>query len=123
MDQIANTLVELGVQIIVIILGALLSTVSGKAIQVLNNIKKKDETGIVNAVTDAVVSYAEAELSGAKGAQKRDFAIKKAVEILQSKGIKVTEAEIIAGIEAGVQKMPKEIGTTLSIDGLSQNVE
>ncbi|WCS68745.1 hypothetical protein Goe19_01040 [Bacillus phage vB_BsuM-Goe19] len=124
MEQFVNALVQAGVEIIVIILGALLSLVSAKAVKVLNTIKKKDETGIVDAVTDAVVNLAEKELSGAKGLEKRDYAVKKAVEILHSKGLKsITEAEILAGIEAGVKKMPKEIDATLSIDGLSQNVE
>lgn len=124
MEQFVNALVQAGVEIIVIILGALLSLVSAKAVKVLNTIKKKDETGIVDAVTDAVVNLAEKELSGAKGLEKRDYAVKKAVEILHSKGLKsITETEILAGIEVGVKKMPKKIGATLSIDGLSQNVE
>ncbi|QPX71671.1 holin [Bacillus phage SP8] len=120
MEPFVNALVQAGVEIIVIVLGALLSLVSAKAVKVLNTIKKKDETGIVDAVTDAVVNLAEKELSGAKGLEKRDYAVKKAVEILHSKGLKsITEAEILAGIEAGVKKMPKEVDTKISIDGLS----
>lgn len=121
MDHLVNSLVEVGVQVIVMVFGTLLSIVAGKAVSVLNNIKKKDETGIVDAVTDAVVKYAEAELTGVKGAEKREFAIEKAVEILHSKGLKkVTKAEIIAGIEAGVRKLDEGnlLGVGVSIDGI-----
>ena len=105
MEQVLNIITQYAVEIIVVIIGYLAMSIDYKVREYVDRLKKKDELGIVDAITDAAVEWAEAELKGKTGIEKRDFAVKKAVEILSSKGIKVSEAEIIAGIENGVNKL------------------
>ncbi len=47
----------------------------------------------------------EAELSDSKGIEKRNFAIDKAIAILEEKGIYVSKDKVISGIENGVYKL------------------
>jgi hypothetical protein len=95
-------------EVLTILIGTLISILVAKAHKVLDVIKKKDQLHIIDAVTDRAVEYAEAELTGAAGKAKRDFAVDKAIEILASKGIVVSRDEIIAGIENGVNKLKQK---------------
>lgn len=101
LDIITSTLAE----VVVIALGVLASWALGKTIKVLDRIRKKDELGIINIVTDRAVEYAEAELMGENGSLKRDYAIEKSLEMLSSKGIEISKTELLAGIENGVNKL------------------
>jgi hypothetical protein len=105
MPEILDTVTELFVQMLVLVVGTLLALLANKAKLVLDGLRKKDEMGIIDLVTDRVAEYAQAELKGEPGKQKRDFAVARAIEILESKGIKVNEQEVIAGIENGVTKL------------------
>jgi len=105
MAEMLETVTELLVQALVIIIGTLLAMVASKAKTYLDGLRKKDEMGIIDIVTDRVAEYAQVELKGEPGKQKRDFAVSRAIEILESKGIKVSEQEVIAGIENGVTKL------------------
>lgn len=107
MEQLTNFVTEAGIEVVTIIVGALLSSLAVKLHSVLNQVKKKDQLGIIDVITDRVVEYTEAELRGSLGQQKRDFAVDKAIEILATKGIKVSREEVIAGIENGVNKLNK----------------
>lgn len=102
-ESVTSVLVE----ILVTVLLALLAVVSVKANKYISNLKAKDEFGMVEKIIDSLTSYADAELKGAKGAEKRDFVIDKAIEILGKKGIKVDKEEILMGIEKSVQKNKK----------------
>lgn len=105
MEQLLNSLTEAAIELLVIIVGTLLSVVLHKAKTYLNTLKKKDELGIIDLVTDVAVDYAEKELKGRAGIQKRDYAIRHAIKILEEKGIKVSHEEVVAGIENGVRKL------------------
>ena len=118
--EVMSAVVSVATEIIIVLLGALGLSVLDKARSYLKNLKKKDQLGIIDIVTDRVVEYADAELRGKAGIEKRDFAVKKAVEILNSKGIHVEEAEIIAGIENGVNKLrDSKLETELRKDSLT----
>jgi LL-H family phage holin len=108
MEQLLSSVTEFAVELLVIIVGTLLSVTLHKVKVYLNTLKKKDELGIIDLITDAATEYAEAELKGKKGIEKRDFAIEKALTILNSKGIKLSEEEVIAGIENAVRKLNKK---------------
>lgn len=105
MEVLMDSLVQFAVEIIVVIIGALLSVVLHEVKQWIGTLKKKDQTQIVDMITDSVVDYVEVELKGEKGKAKRDFAVEKAIEILAEKGIIVSEDEVIAGIERGVSRL------------------
>ncbi|MEL3959416.1 phage holin, LLH family [Caldifermentibacillus hisashii] len=105
MEGVFDFITQFAVEIIVVIVGAFTSIVLAKAKEYIETLKKKDETGIVDMITDIVVDYAEAELKGEKGLAKRDFAVDKAIEILSQKGIVVPKEEVISGIENGVKKL------------------
>jgi hypothetical protein len=104
-DQIMELVSKLVGDILGILAGAVIAFVGAKAHTVLDSIKKKDQTGIARVVIDDVVKFAEAEFSGQAGIDKRNQAVEKVIEILATKGIKLSEAEIIAGIEAAVHQM------------------
>jgi Bacteriophage holin of superfamily 6 (Holin_LLH) len=104
MDLFTNAVTQLAAELITIIGFAILSYVGIKVKTVLKRVAQKDELGIIDAITDRAVEYAEAELKGAKGIEKRDFAVEKALKMLAEKGIKLSKEEVIAGIENGVNK-------------------
>jgi hypothetical protein len=105
MEKIIDAFTSVAIEVLVVLIGSIGVSIANKVRGYLDNLKKKDELGIVSIVTDAVVQWAEAELKGKPGIEKRNFAVTKAVEILQSKGINVNQAEIIAGIENGVNRL------------------
>lgn len=105
MDVLFDSLFQYAVEIVVIVIGSLLSIVLDRVKKYVDTLKKKDETKIIDMITDVVVDYTEAELKGEKGIVKRDFAVAKVVEILKEKGIQASTEEIIAGIENGVKKL------------------
>ncbi len=105
MQEILSLVATNIVSALVIVVGTLVSLVLHKGKEYLEELKKKDQLGIINVITDQVVEYAEAELKGQRGIHKRNFAVQRAKEILHSKGIHVTEEEILAGIENGLNKL------------------
>lgn len=110
MQDFVNLVSTVASELLTLLILALVGFLLSKAEQYLDRLKKKDELGIIDMITDRVVEYAEAELKGAKGIEKRDFAVDKAIQILADKGIKVEKAEVIAGIENGVTKMKMNKG-------------
>lgn len=108
MEQVVDLVTKVSAEVIVILLGVALTFISKKAHSVLDTIKKKDQLGIIDSITDQAVDLAEAELKGVKGEEKLNYAIEKAVEILASKGITVSPVEIRAGIENGVKKLNQQ---------------
>ena len=125
MEQLISTALQAGVEVLTIVVIITATAVLAKVHSFVDKAKKKDELGIIDILTDRAVEYAEAELTGASGKQKRNFAVSRAVEMLESKGIKITEAEIIAGIENGVNKLKeRELnGNSISVDGLSTGIK
>lgn len=105
MEVLFESLTQFAVEFMVIILGTLLSVALNKVKAYFSTLKKKDELGIIDTITDLCVEYAEKELKNSKGVEKRDFAVDKALEILASKGIKISRDEVIAGIENGYNKL------------------
>lgn len=112
METLLTTFTSTFVEIIVILVGAFALILANKARIYLDDAKKKDELGIIQLVTDRVVAYAEAELKGEAGIKKRNFAVQKAVDALESRGISVSHDDIVAGIESGLVKLQKDkLGT------------
>ncbi|WP_137743230.1 phage holin, LLH family [Robertmurraya siralis] len=107
MDVFLSSITQFAVELLVIVIGTLLTVALNKVRVYFNTLKQKDELGIVDAITDLMVEYTEKELKGKKGIEKRDFAVEKAIAILAEKGITVSKDEVIAGIENGVNKINK----------------
>lgn len=119
MQAIVNTVVGSLFEILALVIGALLSVALVHLKKHLQTLKKKDELGIVDIITDRVVELVEAELKGASGQDKLNKAIKMTSDILDDKGISVPVDVIRAGIENGVNKLPKEFkvfGTVSTTD-------
>jgi hypothetical protein len=95
-------------EVVVVLVGVFGTIVLHKAQAYLGSLKDKNQLGIVTSVTEQVVKWAEAELSGSAGKDKRDFAVKQALDILAGKGIRLDEASVIAGIEEGVTKLKEQ---------------
>lgn len=108
MEVFFDSVTQFAVEFLVIVIGTLLSVALNKVRAYFNTLKKKDELGIVDSITDLMVEYAEKELQGEKGIEKRDFAVEKAIAILAEKGIAISKDEVIAGIENGVNKMNRK---------------
>lgn len=119
MEEIINEVTGLAVEIITVVIGMLGIMLLSKVKSYVEVLKRKDETGIVDVITDRAVEYAEAELTGGSGSQKRNFAVARAVEILEAKGIHVHEEEVIAGIENGVTKLQKHAQANPFFEGIS----
>lgn len=105
MEQLIGTATTVAVEILTILILSLVALALNKGKGYIAKLEEKDKLGIIDLVTDQVVTYAEAELKGQSGIMKRNFAVSKALEILESKGINVPETEVITGIENGVKKM------------------
>lgn len=61
---------------------------------------------LADHLTNLAVKYAEKELQGADGREKRDYALTKAREFLANHGIyHLTDDEILAGIEQGWENL------------------
>ena len=105
MEVLFDGFVQFATEIIIILIGTLCTVVLNKVKQWVDTLKKKDQTGIVEMVCDAVVAYCEAELKDSKGLEKRNWAVDKAIAILLEKGIVVPKDEVIAGIEQAVMRM------------------
>jgi hypothetical protein len=103
-------------EVVVVLVGVFGTIVLHKAQAYLGSLKDKNQLGIVTSVTEQVVKWAEAELSGSAGKDKRDFAVKQALDILAGKGIRLDEASVIAGIEEGVTKLKEHQLNTKSIE-------
>lgn len=95
MEGLSNVLVE----VLVIIAMTAISLVSTKVISYINRIKSKEELVLANEIIDALVVYAEKELIGVKGKEKREYVVDKAVELLQKRGVKLDSDVVIATIE------------------------
>ncbi|AGR47014.1 hypothetical protein SHANETTE_120 [Bacillus phage Shanette] len=116
--NLLDLVTQIGAEVVTILVGALLALVLDQGRRLLKRAKQKDELGIIDSITNQVVEYAEAELKGKKGIEKRDWAVDQALHILATKGIHLSQEEVIAGIENGVRKLKAK--DDLSIDGLSQ---
>jgi hypothetical protein len=116
--NLLDVVTQIGAEVVTILVGALVALVLDQGRRLLKRAKQKDELGIIDSITDQVVQYAEAELKGKKGIEKRDWAVDQALHILATKGIHLSQEEVIAGIENGVRKLKGE--TIVSIDGLRQ---
>jgi LL-H family phage holin len=103
-------------EVVIVVLGYFGSLVLHKAQGYLNSLKSKNHLTVATTVTEQVVKWAEAQLSGSNGKEKRDFAVKKALEILAAKGINVDESSVIAGIEDGVSKLKEQQLNTKSVE-------
>lgn len=108
MEVLLENLTQYAMEIIVVVVGSIATIVLNKVKGYFETLKKDKDLGIIDKVTDIVVEYAEAELKGEKGKEKRDFAVDKAIAILAQKGINVDRDEVIAGIEQGVNKLNKD---------------
>lgn len=104
-ESIVTVATQIAVEIITIVVGSFLIYLGNKAKKVLDTVKAKDDLGIIDAMTDRAVEFAEAELKGASGIEKRDYALQVAERLLRSRGIEITDEEILAGIENGVLKL------------------
>lgn len=124
MQELLSAVTSLAVELLVVIISTVALFVLNKVRDWLDKAKKKDELGILDIITDRVVEYAEAELKGAKGKEKRDFALKKAMKMLSDRGIHVSEDDVLAGIENGYNKVKNtKIYDSLSADSIvSENI-
>jgi hypothetical protein len=108
MQTLTNEVVGIGIQIIVLLVLGGLSVVVPKTVSFINNLKKKDTLGIIDVITNRAVQYADQELKGAKGIEKRDFALQHATKILGDYGIKVSQEQLLAEIQDGYNKFRKD---------------
>jgi hypothetical protein len=122
MQAIVDTVVGSIFEILVLVIGSLLSVALVHLKKHLQVLRKKDELGIVDVITDRVVELVEAEYKGANGVDKLNKAIKLTSDILDSKGINVSVDVIRAGIENGVNKLPKELKVLNLADGISNTI-
>lgn len=105
MEPIINAITEGAVQIIVILMAAVVSYVAKQAGSYLKRAKKLKDIQILDKVSDDVVDYVQAQFTGAAGEEKQQIAAQKIAEVLNEQGVKVSETQILAGIENGVKKV------------------
>jgi hypothetical protein len=132
MQALVDQVVGAATEILVILVLSLLSVAGVKVKSWLEKAKAKDTLGIIDIITDRAVEYANAELKGAKGKEKRDFALSHARSILAQYGIKVTDEQLLADIENGYNKWANQSGWQLTeapevdlgdISGVSVSIE
>lgn len=111
MEVLFDSVTQMLAEIVVVALGIIGTLALNKIKGYYSTLKKRDELMILDTVTDIAAEYAEKELKGEAGLEKRDFAIDYALRILAEKGIKVNEEEVRAGVASGVSKL-KEINKT-----------
>ena len=119
-STITPILVKTLVEILTIVCGLAISWVSYKAHQCFDSAKKKDTLGIIDVITDRAVEFAEVELKGSAGEEKRDYALECATKWLGQRGINITDAEILSGIENGVNKLKVLQANQISKENLKQ---
>jgi len=107
-EHLMSLVTQLASEVITILVGAAVSALIAKAYKFLDQLKKKNQLPVINHVIDSVIAYAEVEMKGSQGRVKRDWAIEKAVQILATKGIKVSEDEVAAGIEQGLNVLNRK---------------
>jgi len=128
MQVFSDELVKLAVALVVLVVGSFGSYALHKLQGWLQAQKAKDHLGIIDIITDAAAQYAEVELRGQAGLDKRQAAINFAINALAQHGIKVSADVIIAGIENGLNKLKQSGGeikanpTPSPIEGLSDVV-
>lgn len=103
-------------EVVIIVLGYFGSLALHKAQGYLNALKNKNQLSVATTVIEQVVKWAEAEIGSGAGKDKRDFAVKQALDILAGKGIHLDEASVIAGIEDGVSKLKEQQLNTKSVE-------
>ena len=129
MQTVIDYAVGAGVEILTLVVLALASVVGVKIKKMVDKVREKDTLGIIDLITDRAVEYANAELKGAKGKEKRDFALSYAQKILAQYKINVTEEQLLADIENGYNKFKSHQDVQyidvkeFSIDGLSEPTE
>lgn len=123
MQSLMDSLTSMAVEIVVVVVGAFASMALVAVKKQLDILKKKDELGIVDLITDRVVELIEVEFKGAHGTHKRDMAVKMAVNLLADKGIHVNEKEVIAGIENGVNKLKDRPQSLISAGATLEEID
>lgn len=108
-QQLISQALPLLVQVIVLVVGVLGSVALHKAQSYLSKLKQGSQTSLIANLAYSVVNLTEAQMKDGKGADKFDFALSKLSEILASKKINVTEAELQASIETAVAHLPQPI--------------
>ncbi|MMZ43489.1 Phage holin protein [compost metagenome] len=104
MQNLIDAVANVAIEILVLLLLFLGSAVALKAKEWYQVVKQKDTLGILDLITDRAVEYADQELKGAKGLEKRQFALDYTKKILLGMGIKMTDEQILADIQNGYNK-------------------
>lgn len=108
MQPIIDAITQGAIEILVVLLAALASYVAKQAGSYLRRAKKLKDIQILDKVSDDIVDYVQAQFSGANGEKKQQIAAQKIAEVLNEQGVKVSEIQILAGIENGVKKVKEK---------------
>lgn len=108
MAELWNTIVGVGVEAIVIIVGAFLSYLIHKAAKYVHAYAKERDLSILDRVATNAVNMAENLLYGKEGKEKRQYAVEKALQFLDNKGVQMDEDEVISAVEKAVAQLRQE---------------
>lgn len=105
MENLLTALTELLIQLVVIFAGAVIAYIGKKAVPYIEIKKQQDKLGIIELISWKVVEFVEYEFRGEAGAEKQRQAILAVITILEDKGIKITEEEIISNIQDAYNRL------------------
>lgn len=105
MENILPYITEVSITLLIVVATVLLGVIGVKVNAYLANLKATEQFTLTHKIVESLIVFAEKELTGKPGAEKRDYVVEKAIELLAKKGIKADKDEILAGIEKGLSKM------------------
>lgn len=120
MNDFIQALTPALVSVVVVILGYV-AKIAGVAIkQVADKYEIKAKLDANKTIVDLSVKYAQQVFKEAKGEEKYEQAKEKALEIMNQKGIHISDAELNMLIEASVANFKK--GLTEPVDPIQFNI-
>jgi hypothetical protein len=121
MQALVDIITSSVAEIVILVVGYVATKALSEVKKHFSKLREKDELGIIDAITDRAVEYAEAELRGSRGIEKRNFAVDKAVSMLGTRGINISRDEVIAGIENGVTKLKTKQSSAEILNSLNND--
>lgn len=94
-------------EILILLAGTIFVFLSKKASNYLEKLKQKDTLHIIDYLTDRAVELVEVEFGDKNNSEKKQEAVKIAQKFLSERGIKISDEELVSGIENGVNKLKK----------------
>jgi len=105
MENVLSYVTEVSITVLIVVATVLLGVLGAKVTAYLNNLKATEQFTLTHKIIENLIMFAESELTGKPGVEKREYVVEKAIELLAEKGIKANKDEILAGIEKGLSKM------------------